>query len=690
MVSIDQGAVRANEIGARHTAQRTGHLDAIRRLNEHPAWARELRGTAMLFILSADEALRSDFQAALARFPEDLPFEFEEQRGNPEIIEELLDRARLFAEIGCADNYNGAVVDGGIQVTFDNPRANEPATRAKLDELRRLESHLALSAWAKARADGKEPTQSFGLDEAVRRAGELDEPGLFSRDRVTGSLEDTRLAGIAGVAAAVLDPGSGAAEADLRWAVDVTAQALRTPEPGNGLTIPDAIVWDHPCIHAGRALAHIVRRQLDTGDVRGALLRLIAHPLQAVGTAALAAALSLRDVEPRFAWTAFGLAVDLSIRDDPQGPSLQGNDEREQANARRIDEALNHAQRMMLEARPNFPALPRIPGAWTFAPLPPTGDEAWDARCAANPIWRDPDRYLDVDELGRMLGALDVDWALSDAERRSELMILCDALLHWTISKHTPQAEGHDLDAHGSDLWQWRSQFLGWLGFLASHMDPADLLTRFVAPLAEVQGEPGFTLLDPFASRYACSAILDAERIDPAGVEVLLACAARLGQRGEEWYDGRLGRDEASLVRTLLFAEVVDAQGATRFANGEFQEISVVLPLVDAMLERVGRLPTATQNWLSLVERAAAFYPTGDFVRQALALAERRSALAWRGSIIPALLSGLIHHLAERDAPLELDLATGMMRLLDILIDEGDRRSGALQASQVFRTVALD
>jgi hypothetical protein len=45
-----------------------------------------------------------------------------------------------------------------------------------------------------------------------------------------------------------------------------------------------------------------------------------------------------------------------------------------------------------------------------------------------------------------------------------------------------------------------------------------------------------------------------------------------------------------------------------------------------------------------------------------------------------------VHAFAE-ESPLEPSLATAMLRILDRLVDMGDRRSAALQTSEVFKEV---
>ena len=66
---------------------------------------REIRELAMRFALTADDGLRQRFKEALARFPDDLPYEIEEQRSNPAATASLKEAAERWAGLGDIQNY---------------------------------------------------------------------------------------------------------------------------------------------------------------------------------------------------------------------------------------------------------------------------------------------------------------------------------------------------------------------------------------------------------------------------------------------------------------------------------------------------------------------------------------------------------------------------------------------------------
>ncbi len=95
--------------------------------------------------------------------------------------------------------------------------------------------------------------------------------------------------------------------------------------------------------------------------------------------------------------------------------------------------------------------------------------------------------------------------------------------------------------------------------------------------------------------------------------------------------------------------------------------------------------------FLTLCERARANYPAEAFADQVLAILgnESDNLKGWHGAIIPAHIAELVQHFAHRDAPLMPALAQKCLRILDMLVDMGDRRSAALQLGEAFREIRL-
>jgi hypothetical protein len=150
------------------------------------------------------------------------------------------------------------------------------------------------------------------------------------------------------------------------------------------------------------------------------------------------------------------------------------------------------------------------------------------------------------------------------------------------------------------------------------------------------------------------------------------------------------GFDMPKVIKSLLFVQVdQEAPGAARFVNGDWSQIGIVMPVVTRMMTGIGWSSYVMECFLKLCERAGAAYPIDAFAEQASAalgaLAKARSS--WAGSMLPARLAATVQRLADANYPLGRDQAQGLLRLLDALIDLGDRRSAALEQAESFRGV---
>jgi len=140
-----------------------------------------------------------------------------------------------------------------------------------------------------------------------------------------------------------------------------------------------------------------------------------------------------------------------------------------------------------------------------------------------------------------------------------------------------------------------------------------------------------------------------------------------------------------------MFVSVERADLAARYVNGNWSEISLILPLIDRFIRAAGWAASVMDPFLTLCERAKANYPADAFADQVLSIIRDgpNNLKGWRGTFIPARIAELVQHLAHRSAPMTLALAQKFLRILDMLVDMGDRRSAALQLSEAFREVRL-
>jgi hypothetical protein len=145
------------------------------------------------------------------------------------------------------------------------------------------------------------------------------------------------------------------------------------------------------------------------------------------------------------------------------------------------------------------------------------------------------------------------------------------------------------------------------------------------------------------------------------------------------------------LAQWLMFVGVEKASLAHRFANGDWSEIALILPTIDRFVRAAGWAPAVIEDFLTLCERAREHYPADAFADAILAALSARAdpGARWRGTLIAARIASRVQDMADREVPLDLSLGQKFLRILDKLVDQGDRRSAALQIGPAFRDLRV-
>jgi hypothetical protein len=340
-----------------------------------------------------------------------------------------------------------------------------------------------------------------------------------------------------------------------------------------------------------------------------------------------------------------------------------------------------------------------IPSAWVFASVQVTNDGFLDRRRSQKPIWRDPDERWNWRFAQRILPHIPIAAVLSDPIRRDQFLLLCDSLIRWTIERIDPPwaekgSDRHDRAAIG--LIEWSGHLFQWLARVAGHLQIKEVQTHIVEPIVALDDDSFLALATPFCALYVCVAVYDAPRITAEAMEILAACRDRLLECAA-WSSARTqhgdlyGRDAVEMLKDLLFDFDREALGSTRFANGDWSDVGKVIPLFDPIVQSVGDLPPTMRSFLNLCEKAKEHYSTRIFVEQVDAVLTRsdETPAGWHGTGFAGRLANLVQVFAERDHPLPGELQQKMLRILDRLVDMGDRRAAALQSSELFRNTRM-
>jgi hypothetical protein len=282
----------------------------------------------------------------------------------------------------------------------------------------------------------------------------------------------------------------------------------------------------------------------------------------------------------------------------------------------------------------------------------------------------------------------------SDAYRPLLEPLLID-FVNWTIESLMPswQTKKHPNEKR-TDLFEWNRTLGDILSrivpFISLDMARNTLIKPFLA-----DDEEALSVLGRFTDMVVRRHIYDAATIPENAIPLLDDCVSRVLDdrifKPNSWRAGRVyGHAMPELIAALLFVSVEKtAPGAARYANGDWSEIETIMPIIDRMVRHVGWSSFVMGKFLDLCERAGRAYPISKFGQQAAAAlsaignAEER----WTGTLLPARMAGVVQRQADWNFPLRLEDAQELLKVLDALIDLGDRRSAALEQTEAFRGI---
>lgn len=681
------------------------HFEAVQAANTRPVRKTQLSWIVPRFIF-ATGPIRDRAHDAILNFKNDLPYQYEEHRNIPGAHADLTVQALKYAELADPKNYQAYRTNENsdqIAIVHVSPSAAEPENIARAEEASRQLRQTGLWTWASKSFEEKTLNDTYTVEGAIALAKEADASDLFEQSKVENEEEllGVLRGAVAATAAIALNFREGRTQEDLEWARDVLGRAICLPEKPDLMWSPDSVVQWHQAIYVARGLAADFREGTMAGSTARDLLGLIAHPLEVVSLAALEESCKLWSKDHMLTWAALILA--FSLCHVPPRPRDQAGHHEEALHSPNEAQAAVDATLAFYEKGIGWASLPLPPPAWVKVE-PGKGrrghqsyeDYDVDDATDAVEVWDEPDVFWHSKQAAEILKRIPFDEILSSSARSALLDFLAD-VLNWTIQKNAPPwVKPGRRDRSATRIFEWTHALGSTLGQVAGLLPLSDFQVRFLDPILALESDNCWALLSPFASSYVCAYVYDAQVVPPDAVATLDLCLGRLLQdsafKRDAYRSGQFsGFHQPELVRTLMFVSVERADMAARYVNGDWSEISRILPLIDHFVRAGGWAASVMGLFLTLCERARTNYPAEAFADQMLAIiGEGPDNLnGWYGTFIPARIAELVQHFTHRDAPMTLALAQKFLRILDTLVDMGDRRSAALQLGEAFREIQL-
>jgi len=688
----------ANLMGFTHNGDKP-HYKAVQIANDRTVRKKQLSGMVPKFIFTAG-VLSEKIRDAILNFANDLPFQYEEHRSVPEACEDLTAQAARYAELVDTQNYRAYRTDADsdqIAIVHVSPSASTPENIAKTEKASKHISMNLLWGWASESFEKNSLNDKYSLEEAITIAKEVDCTQLFVHSESENEEIELKMyrGAVSATAAIVLNFREGCAQKELEWARDVLIRAFRLPEKPDLMWTPRSSTPWHHGIYVARGLAADIRKATAERVAAIKLLELIAHPLEIVSLAAVNEACQLWHKDPKLTWSALILA--FSLCHVPPRPYDQRRQHGEPVHSTsEAQEAVDAALEFYVNGS-GWGSLPLPPPAWVKV-------EPGKGQCErqsyeehdADEMWGEPDVFWHSKQAAEILNRIPFTEILCSSAGDALLDFL-GGVLDWTNQKNTPPwVKPGRRDRSSTRIFEWTHDLGKSIGRVAGLFSFRDFQTRFLEPILKLEDENCWALLSPFTSTYVCVYVYDAPIVPQDAVAVLNACLERLLQapafkRGRRHSGKLFGFDLPELVRTLMFVSVERSDLAARYVNGDWSEINRILPLIDRFIRAGGWAASVMDPYLTLCERAKANYPADAFADQILEIISEGpdNLKGWHGTFIIARIAELVQHFAHRDAPMTLAIAQKFLRILDMLVDMGDRRSAALQLGEAFRGVCL-
>jgi len=648
--------------------------------------------TAFIFSEFSDE-----LKVILNEFKNFLPHDYEEQIDNSAVTEKLLERANFYAEYADKTTYSVQPTENENIVTISHHSPSLSSSKS-IEEQRKSVDFLSfnnIAYWAHKSLLQDSIVEGYSIQLALDFIKEHDEPELFEDDCEGWTEKSTRTRmkqnAIVAVATMTLWFRKGLADADLVWARGVINRAVLLPFNSYECSTSEAKLSFHPKIFSSKALASEIRFDPAGDDAKLQLLCTIASPVNEISISALNACLSLYDIDRKLTYSAIFMAVSMSYNYLKYRNCNSEDTEKVKTELQSIESTLTD----YYESDKQFIQLPNCGSPWVELEeekyRPPSNyhlNRSFDAI-----KWERSDEQWDTTFLSHILKQLPIK-DLLQTDFKEELLGFIESLVNWAIELTEPSwADEYDFKSSRGSLYDFMDALGNIISMICSELPFSETYHRFVEPILALKTQEGWKLIEPLIS-YCSSNLYDELIVSEDIIKILQKCLDRFLQIEELNKDSyRVGRFEQlknNILKSLMFTRFSQFNGAKRFANSDWSDIHLIMPIVNKLVREAGWIGTVMQNFVQLCEYAKNDYPADLFADQVLTVLSKSKLVGWQGSTLYARIAELVQFFAERDNPLNLQTGQKLLRIIDWLIDQGDRRSASLQQSELFRSIKVN
>jgi hypothetical protein len=458
----DHRGLLPNEMGDWHHYRHL--LQGVRDLNGKVKRDRDVRDFIPYFVLNPDRRLVRHYTKRIRKFVNELPFEYEEQKKNKRVVNDLRQTMQSFVEQADPKYWKQRPSADGkhIEIYNDPPSLNRPEAQAKQEEYLLLNKVTNLALWGQKTLENGAVDARLTLADAYRIARELESTDLFEINLGSTDFLNTQRASAVAAVAYVLARHSSADEwTDAAgWCLDVLERMATIIEGGRDFAFRGSATLMHPTVFAVHGYSALLARGVEVRRAQDALISLAVDALDDVVKAVFAASRIYAAAYPEFFQILLVLGMKQCVSayaDLPDYNSVHWDE----FEAGEKSELISWAEDAL--DRGDVPAFPQIPPPWV---------KVEKARLRRGK----PIDYVRGEVLFRYDLAektlLEIELsAILDGRARNEFLAMIGELIDWTIQQLVPPwSDGRTRDRDTTPPFEWIFAFSAWCGKLGARL----------------------------------------------------------------------------------------------------------------------------------------------------------------------------------------------------------------------------
>lgn len=651
-----------------------------------------------------NHSFRELIKDKLSNLKTNLIFNFEHGKADQSSIIFLEERADYYAEDGNTENYSYQKIDENQFAYYFGHPQNKKQVESK--EYKRLNEFVICSRvayWAEKSLEAEAVQNNYTIDSVIELFKELEEKDLFQDacDVYDGSSthKSMKQSAFSALATMILVFRADCNEDDLEWARNILNQVVQLPYSSYEIDCPQASLSFHPKKFLAQGLVNEIIHDSMNDLTFNNLINIVASPSHEISLKALKECFKIFEINPKYTWTAIYLSFALcKSRLKYRIHNLEKYSEAEK-DLDQVYELLNN----YLKSNDDWCALPKPDAPWIELDeetLQRNKERERKIAEAYNQWWYDDkvvSRWVksntpwNYELAGKVVHSLPEK--LLHNTTQTYILDFLDSCLEWTIEKQEPSWLEKNQRFDDKDIiYEWNHSLSSALARVVGIFPEEEITSQFLVPILSLKKDTCWELLYPFTENYICHYIYDAQVIPENALDVLNLCLDRFLKAScfdkQSHRAGEItGIELPRIAKCLMFVSIDQtAPSASRFVNSDWSEIGIILPLIDKYIRAAGWTEYVIHLFLKLCERSIQNYPSHLYADQILELISSGETLNWNEHVYQRI-SNIIQIFIDKEQSMPIELRQKFLRIIDWLVDHGDRRSAALQQSNFFQKV---